>query len=61
MLYHFQITNLLVVHFEKQNSEILKLILIRSAFTLIRTIEIGADRFKVPDVLFNPSLALVNI
>jgi len=24
-----------------------------------RTIEIGADRFKIPDVLFNPSLAQV--
>lgn len=26
-----------------------------------RTIEIGADRFKIPDILFNPSLAQVDV
>ncbi|XP_042017131.1 actin-related protein 4-like isoform X1 [Salvia splendens] len=26
-----------------------------------QTIEIGADRFKIPDILFNPSLALVRV
>jgi len=28
-------------------------------FLLCRTVEIGADRFKIPDVLFNPSLVQV--
>jgi L-asparagine transporter-like permease len=31
-----------------------------SMLYLSRTIEVGADRFKIPDILFNPYLSQVN-